>query len=182
MAGREDIVNRLYEALLAGGYDVRRDKMNLGYRGLISEFMKELGCGDCIVVVSDKYLRSPYCMYELLQIDRNAEFRKRICPLVLPDAKIHRLADRLEYASFWKQEHERLRKAVESVGVEVLSLEGSLKEYEKYRDITQNLDRLITLLADINTLTPVMLAADNFETLRLAIDQRLAAVRMAASR
>jgi len=50
--------------------------MDLGYKGLISEFMQKIRQGDCIVVVvSDKYLKSPFYMYELLEISRNLHFR-----------------------------------------------------------------------------------------------------------
>jgi internalin A len=69
---REDIVNQLYETLIREGYNVKRDKMDLEYKGLISQFMADIGRGDCVVVIiSDKYLKSPYCMHELLAIYQN---------------------------------------------------------------------------------------------------------------
>ena len=45
------------------------------------------------VILSDKYLKSPYCMYELLEVWRNCKaedevFRKRIRVYRLPDAKM----------------------------------------------------------------------------------------------
>jgi hypothetical protein len=47
------------------------------------------------------------------------------------------------------------------------------QEYEKYREITQNTDKLLTYLADINSQTPQMLAANDFETLKRAVAARL---------
>ncbi len=88
---REEIVNRIEASLRTKGYDVRRDKTNLGYTGRISAFMKEIGRGGCVIaVISDKYLRSAFCMYELLEVYRNREFHKRVCPVILPDARINR--------------------------------------------------------------------------------------------
>jgi internalin A len=61
---------------------------------LISGFMKRIGQADrVIVVLSDKYLRSPYCMTELHTIYRRSneekeEFLRRIIPLLLGDARI----------------------------------------------------------------------------------------------
>jgi hypothetical protein len=61
---REKLVNDLYASLVKGNYEVVRDKYNLGYKGFISEFMKEIGRGKCVVVaISEKYVRSPYCMF-----------------------------------------------------------------------------------------------------------------------
>jgi hypothetical protein len=171
---REAIVDRLYDSLLADGYRVKRDKMDLGYKGLISDFMREIGRGDCIVVViSDKYLKSPFCMFELLEISHHAAFYDRICPIMLPDAKLHTLRDRLQYVAHWKAELGHLEQLIQQVGIEVLSASGSFQEYEKYRDITQQADKLLTCLADINSQTSQRLAANDFETLKRAIDARL---------
>ncbi len=62
-------VDRLYESLKAAGHNVRRDDENLEYKGRISDFMTELGRGACVItVISDLYLRSSFCMWELLNI------------------------------------------------------------------------------------------------------------------
>ena len=72
---REEIVNRIEASLQTHRYDVRRDKTNLGYAGLISEFMKEIGRGGCVVaVISDKYLHSAFCMSELREVHLNQQF------------------------------------------------------------------------------------------------------------
>lgn len=63
-ASREQIVNRMEASLRKSGYDIRRDQTNLGYGESLRLFMEEFGHGGCIIaVVSDKYLRSPFCMY-----------------------------------------------------------------------------------------------------------------------
>jgi len=174
----EAIVDRLYASLLADGYNVKRDTMDLGYKGLISAFMQELGRSDCIVVVlSDKYLKSPFCMFELLGISRHHDFHDRICPIVLADARINRLADRLEYVAYWRDELARLDQVIARVGIRDLSASGSWREYETYREITHHADQLLSYLADINSQTPQALAADDFAALKRAIDARLRQVR-----
>jgi hypothetical protein len=48
------------------GWQILRDSSVLRSGELISGFMKRIGLADhVIVVLSDKYLRSPYCMTEL---------------------------------------------------------------------------------------------------------------------
>ena len=80
------IVNDLYESLKQDGYEVVRDKYDLGYRGFISDFMARIGAGKNIVIaISRKYVKSPYCMFELYEIARNSgfdkyKFRERVLP------------------------------------------------------------------------------------------------------
>src|SRR5689334_4833282 len=85
---REKIVNDLYETLKKENYNVVRDKTDLRYKGLISDFMRRIGKGNYIVVaISDKYLKSQYCMFELLEIFRKSNsdkdtFKEKIFPIV----------------------------------------------------------------------------------------------------
>ena len=45
--------------------------------------MQRMERGKCvIVVISDRYLKSPHCMYELVQIVNNGEFDNRIFPMI----------------------------------------------------------------------------------------------------
>src|SRR5215213_5077553 len=86
---REQVVNQIDQALQAQGLKIIRDKRDLGFKGSIREFMERIGQGNCvIVVVSDKYLRSENCMYELVEIAENKQFQDRIFPVVLGDANI----------------------------------------------------------------------------------------------
>jgi internalin A len=67
----EEIVNQIDGALQQRGLKIIRDKRDLGYKGSISAFMERIGQGNCvIVVISDKYLRSPNCMFELWRSQR----------------------------------------------------------------------------------------------------------------
>jgi internalin A len=63
---RTEVVDRLCEALRKDGWNILRDSDAMRTGDLISGFMKRIGLADhVIVVLSDKYLCSPYCMTEL---------------------------------------------------------------------------------------------------------------------
>ena len=111
---REKIVDELCAALGQQGINVRRDRDELRPGELISEFMDRLAEGDYVLaVISDKYLGSEYCMYELFRIYRNCadkpdRFLRKVIPLILPDAKLDSLASRLERAFHWIEMEEKL--------------------------------------------------------------------------
>jgi internalin A len=70
---RQDLVERLCRKLEQERWNLIRDKGALDYGDQISDFMKTLGQARLIIVVlSEKYLRSPYCMTELHALYKNA--------------------------------------------------------------------------------------------------------------
>lgn len=63
----ERIVDKFEEACAKHNLPFIRDKKDVDYKDSIREFEQRIGRGLCIVlVVSDKYLRSEHCMYELV--------------------------------------------------------------------------------------------------------------------
>ena len=175
---REKIVNDLYESLIKDGYTVVRDKADLGYKGLISHFMEDIGKGNCIVlVISGKYLKSPNCMFELLEIYRKSnsdidEMNNKIFPIILNDAKIYDPIDRLDYVAYWKAKKEALDKKISEVGLEYAA--DVVDDFKFYREVTANIGLLASLLKDINTLNAKELSSDNFAAIKKEIEKLVA--------
>ena len=171
-AEREDIVNKLDQSLGQRGIKIIRDKRDLGYRGSIQEFMERIGRGDCvIVVVSDKYLRSPNCMFELVEIAENKQFHDRIFPIVLPDANIYDPVKRLEYVSYWEAKRTELAEAMKKV--DPANLQGIREDIDNYTRFREKISGLTSILKDMNTLTPEMHSDSDFEALYTAIEKRI---------
>jgi hypothetical protein len=168
----EKIVNQLDQALQERGLKIIRDKRDLGYKGSIKTFMERIGKADCvIVVISDKYLRSPNCMFELVEIADNKEFENRIFPIVLADADIYKPVNQLQYIKYWEAQIKELNDSLEGVGR--ANLQGIYAQLDLYDRIRYNLSKLTAILSDMNTLTPAMHNDSNFESLYDAIVERM---------
>jgi internalin A len=170
---REAIVNQLYDALVAEGYTVIRDKNDVRYKDLFSDLTRRIGKGKYIVlVISDKYLKSANCMLELLEIYRRShsdlnEMKDKIFPIVLDDARIHDLEGRIGYVAFWETRVDELNEELKKIRIEhIAPFAGDLK---KYGEITSCLADLSTLLNNMNTLHPQTLSANNFTDIKNAI-------------
>lgn len=160
----EKIVNELDAAFQQQGIQLVRDKRDLGFKGIITDFMLKIGEGKAVVtVISDKYLRSPYCMFELLEIYRNLNLSRRIFPIVMPDAAIFEPIPRLQYLKFWQDKKKELDEAIMQFGVDAITVIGD--DYKMYKKIFDNFGEIVNILKDINSLTPEMHRADNFSTL-----------------
>jgi internalin A len=151
---RESVVDHLCEAAEKRGIRIIRDKRTLGLGDRVSKFMQRIGRGDRVfIVLSDKYLKSPYCMYELFEVWRNCrqddhEFLSRIRVYTLSDAKIWSPLERAQFAVYWKEESEKLEALVNEHGYEIL---GG-KDYQHYKlmkDFSHHIGDILTTVADI---------------------------------
>jgi hypothetical protein len=169
----EEMVNKLDAAFQARGVTIIRDKRDLGYKGRIKAFMKRIGRGKCvIVVVSEKYLKSENCMFELVQIAKNGQFYDRIFPIVLADANIYKPVNRIKYIKYWEEQIQELDEAMKSVGA--ANLQGLREDIDSYTEIRRTIADLTNILKDMNTLTSEMHSESAFETLFKAVEQKMA--------
>ena len=136
------------------GIVVNRDKdvMKLGDR--ISTFMKRIARGDRVVVVlSDKYLRSPFCMYELYEIwlqarGEDARFLQRIRVYTQADAKIWTPLDRAGYAIHWSEEYQRHQEVLKKHGLHVFGDKDKLA-ISLMQKFSSHIGDILTITTDI---------------------------------
>ncbi len=162
---RETIVNELYEDLTNIGFKVIRDKVNLSYGGKISDFMKKIGRGKYVVVIiSDKYLKSEYCMYEILEIIKNKAYKDRIFPIILSDADIFDEVNRLEYLDYWSRKRETLQNRIRKLK-ELTDANIANEKLKLYDDIREVIGEFTGFIKDVNSLTPDMHRENDFADL-----------------
>lgn len=170
--GQELVVDKLYNSLQVGGYRVVRDKKEVGYTDLISDFMQRMGRGDLIVVViSEKYLRSKFCMYELYEIYRNVKFQKeellkRILPIQLQQIDFSNPTVLRDYFEYWTCLEKEWKELVNNYGAD----QG---EHRKIEAIKNALRDLLPFVGYINTMTIEQLTASNFQLIKKAIAKRI---------
>jgi hypothetical protein len=168
----ERVANELDEAFEKRGIVIVRDKRDLGYKGVISEFMKEIGRGYAVVVViCDKYLKSDNCMFELVEIAKNKDMHDRIFPIVLHDADIYQPINKADYVAYWENKKEALDTKLRTLKSE--NLQGLREDIDNYAAIRAHIAGLTSMLKDMNTLTPEMHENANFTGIIDRVEQRL---------
>ena len=150
---REKIVDDLCRAIARPDVKIIRDKYAQGAGDRISPFMQRLSRGDLIIaVISDKYLRSPYCMFELFHIFRHCgddpnRFLDKVIPLILEDASISGVRERLKYVRHWKTEKEVLQAEIEDLGPGYVD-EESYAQFKLIQDFAEKVGKILTFLND----------------------------------
>ncbi|MEU6373515.1 TIR domain-containing protein [Streptomyces sp. NPDC046909] len=166
------LADELDAAFQARGVTLVRDRRDAGFKASISRFMERIGRGKCVVlVISDAYLKSQSCLFELLKVAAHGEFRDRVFPVVLPDARIQRPQDRVAYVRYWEEQIRELDEALKSVSA--AHLHGFREDMDLYTEIRAQLPRLADVLRDMNALTPDQHRAAGFSVIFEAVMARL---------
>lgn len=169
----ESIVESIEKEFQKKNVHIVRDKNNLKYKGSIKEFMEQIGRGKYVIlIISNKYLKSENCMFELLQIFKNQDFYERIFPLVLDEVKISKAVDRLDFIKYWENEVQHLDEKVRNLST-LSNIQGVAEDLNLYTEIRNNVARLTNILKDINSLNTDQHISSDFEQLCSLIQSKI---------
>ena len=175
--GKEDeeheaIVNDVVKAFQERGVTIIQDKRDLRFRGSIREFMETIAEGKAVIlVISEKYLKSPNCCFELVQIAKYGDFKDRIFPIVLNDANIYDPVTRLRYVEHWENKKAELDELMKRVSA--ANMQGFREDIDLYTEIRALLPNLMNVLKDMNSLTPEIHRQSGFIEILDAVMARL---------
>jgi tetratricopeptide (TPR) repeat protein len=144
------------------GISLMRDVRDAKYKSSIKEFMQRVGKSNFVLmIISDEFLRSDNCMYEVTELLNTHEFEKRILPVVLDNASgVFKAATRTEYYDYWKAEVKQAEKR--SKAHPNLDL---IEEAKRYRSIYEYIDSFFQKIKDLNVLTYEKLKNQNYRPL-----------------
>jgi internalin A len=163
-AASNAIVARVQQALEEHGIRLLRDREEVRYKDSIRDFMRRIGQAKAVVVViSEKYLKSENCMFELLEVAKAQSLRERVFPIVLADANIYKAVGRVEYVRHWEDEIQKLDAALK--GVRGDNLTNLQEDLNIYAEIRQLFDGITNTLRDMNALTPDQHEGSGFDEL-----------------
>jgi internalin A len=173
---REKAVEALQAALAAEGFAMVRDRDQIRSGERISGFIRRLTRADLVVaVISDKYLRSPYCMYEIYRLWQRSqgdadELARRVVPVVLPEVKIGSFEERVPYLEFWERRAAKLERLIRRP--KLRPSRESWEEVRLVREFAHQVDGILGFLQDI------VMSRD----LEVQFDEEFLAVRAALRR
>lgn len=162
------VQNNIEPALVECGADYVLDKNDCYYHTNIPEFEQRIGNGETIIaVVSNPYLRSIQCMYEMALMFETGNVRDRVYPVCLDD--FNRNDDKFycEVVAYWRKKEAETQDYCAMVGEP--ENEPFKKDIEYISLIRKHLGKFWIFLKDTNSLTLTELGRNNFEKLKAAI-------------
>lgn len=130
------------------GVIVKRDVRDIGPWKSIREFMEGIRQQDyAVLVVSDSYLRSKNCMFEVTEMMKEREYADRIFPAIV-ETGIYDPLVRAEYISYWQQEYSKLEATVKGLDpANAVELAADLK---RYKNIASSIGEFLSIVTDRN--------------------------------
>ncbi|MBD2461349.1 toll/interleukin-1 receptor domain-containing protein [Oscillatoria sp. FACHB-1407] len=164
----KEIKDRVCEALKSRGITAIFDEKEIRYKDSLKDFMQRIGRGKSVItIVSDGYFKSKYCMKELLEIESNGNFEKRVFPLVLSNANIYDDKKIADYVDFWKN------KLDEKYKTGRITNEADIQDARLYQDIISMLDKILDKLRDFLIRPIDEHISSNFNEVIGAIEQEM---------
>ena len=165
-------IDVIYNSLKDAGIPVSIDKHDVEIRDSIREYENEIGHSkQVIIVITPEYLYSIQCMYELKEIVKNGDLRRRITAIVEID-DITRDADGLrKVKDYWQ--NEKTRKA-EQIKTEPGQIKVLTEELAIINDIITELDDVWKYISEIMTGSIEELTANNAQKIVTIIKKALA--------
>ncbi|MEM9673896.1 MAG: TIR domain-containing protein [Bacteroidota bacterium] len=100
------VANDIDQELLAYGYDLLKDTREINYKDSIWEYIKKVRNVDFVLLIlSNDFLQSPYCMFEVLEFLKDENYKERVLPVFLDDIKIFNPVEALKYVSYWEEKY-----------------------------------------------------------------------------
>ncbi len=148
----ETDIDLIDNSFLSDGITLIRDKRETEYKDSFKEFMKTIRKTDYVLmVISDQYLKSKNCMFEVLEVLKDENYKSRILPIVLDNGNnIYSPAGPLKYLEFWDNEYTKLKTELSKYSPEdVISVTEDLKIIRNIRSSIVDFVRIISDLKNI---------------------------------
>ncbi len=148
--------------------EIFRDIREVEYRDKFSEFMQTISDKDFVLsIVSDRYLKSRNCMYEMSELMRDRKYESKLLFIIvsdsdkkyclledLPDdenqgvgAHIYDVGQQTEYLMYWQEKEQKMKNAIEKINDPVIS-RNQISELEVIKTIELKIRDLMSTLFD----------------------------------
>lgn len=127
---------------------LHRDKIDIGPWKSIKEYMQSINQMDYVILlISDAYLRSPNCMYEVLEVMRDRKYKERIFPVIIYPG-IYKPQVKAQYVLHWQKQFRELDDTLSNVNRTNLGRLGD--NLRQYQEIASHVADFLDYVSDLN--------------------------------
>ncbi len=134
--------------------DVKRDKTSVKPWGDLQGFMRSIRDQDfAVLVISDAYLRSEACLFEVMELMKEQQWDERVMYVVNDDAHgVYNTKTHLEYIGYWEDKAQQLTEEIQKHNPAAVTAQA--EELKKVKLIAINIG---TFMAKVKrTMNPEM--------------------------
>ena len=175
-----DLADIIYEKISQFSFiSISRYTTDVPYKGSFKEFMNTLGKHDkVIMIISDQYLKSRACMYEVGQLINLPNFQNKILFVVCSnedkkyyksypkediEAKIYDPHERNNYIIFWEKQCKLLKRDLDLIEDDIAKIEPLEVIRDIKKIISSDMGLFMKYIADVNGISFDELFKHNFK-------------------
>ncbi|MEK5431604.1 toll/interleukin-1 receptor domain-containing protein [Lysinibacillus sp. FSL R7-0073] len=162
------------------GYTLTRDIRGLKFKDSIKSFMESIGKHDFVIsIISDKYLKSVNCMYEISEVMRLREYKEKMLLVILRDsdvellpkgsdmpvqfaANIYSIEEQINYITYWENKETEYLNMISKITQEISKIQP-LQELKRVKSISGNMSEFLSDISDWNNTNLFELKESNYE-------------------
>lgn len=158
-----DLIDERLGSLVKGKATISRDIRDVKYHESFKKFMQSIEHHDFVItIISDSYMKSRNCMYEVLEVVKDSDFANKLVFIVLKneDVKYYKNKPSMDigtdvysakgqtnYSIYWKQQEQDLQKQIDDLGDPTYAL-TQIKEKSHIQKILLDLPEFIEFVRD----------------------------------
>ena len=164
---------------------ITRDIRDTNYKDSFNEFMNSIDQHDFVLtLVSDKYLKSRNCMYEVVQTLKSNKYKDKLHFIIISDqdkkyysesddigAKIYDVLGQAEYIKYWKTQYEDISENITQVNDPSLTVKLS-EELNIIKKIQIDIQEFMAYLKDAKGITFSEMMDSSFKDIVECINKR----------
>ncbi len=140
-----DVADAIDNDFKSVGITFQRDVRDVSYTENIKKFMQLIGVSNFIVMlISDEYIKSENCMYEVTELLNTHEFEKRILPVILENASIYNSDQQEKYYDYWLEKLNNVSRIFAKH-----QNEKTIEDKKKVQNIYDNLGLFFQKISDL---------------------------------
>jgi len=147
-----DVADAIDKGFQSIGIMFQRDVRDVGYMQSIRKFMEKIRDNNyALMIISDDFLKSENCMYEVIELLKEKDIQEKILLIVLllivlEDANIYKFEGKKHYIKYWNDRFNSVSKELEELSREISA--SLCEELKKVKNISLNIDEFLCIASD----------------------------------
>ena len=140
---------------------IHRDIRDISEWGSIKGYMNTISNMDyAVLVITDNYLKSFNCMYEVLELMKDYNYKNKIFPVVV-ETSIYSTEGKIKYIEYWQEEYKRLENELSKV--DIVNIGGLSSDLKRAQNIASSMGEFLQIVSDMNNpdISDVNVAIEN---------------------
>jgi tetratricopeptide (TPR) repeat protein len=158
------IAEKIDKDLSRIGISIIRDEHSLKYTDSLNEFMQGIRKADfALLLISDEYLKSQNCLYEVGQLLKEINVWEKILPVIVGKTDIYSTSERLNYLRYWQNQESKLKAAI--ADIDAINILSSLSDLKKINSYCGFIDEFLSRIVDMFHIDYQSLVEKNYQPL-----------------